>query len=312
MNENTPILIEPKPFKKEINKLSRLVIFYELSMVIAAILAVMYLLYAYSFSALTDNLSMLITNGVVYILGVGFGMIFAFCYYKSTSFEHKLTTVRSRMTFKKLLLVIACLLAMQFVYQIFITLVENLLNNIGYSLTGQLDAITASSTSVSMFLYISIIGPIAEEFIFRGLLLRKLEPYGKMFAIVFTSILFGLVHANFYQGILAAFTGIILGYVALEYSIFYSIALHILNNMLFGELLGRLNAAIYVWVSYGLFAISLLTALIFIVKKSGKIKNYIKQNKPQKHTYSYAFSSAFFILFAAINIALSLLTIGKL
>lgn len=312
MNENTPILIEPKPFKKEINKLSRLVIFYELSMVISAILAVMYLLYAYSFSALTDNLSMLITNGVVYILGVGFGMIFAFCYYKSTSFEHKLTTVRSRMTFKKLLLIIACLLAMQFVYQIFITLAENLLNNIGYSLTGQLDAITTSSTSVSMFLYISIIGPIAEEFIFRGLLLRKLEPYGKMFAIVFTSILFGLVHANFYQGILAAFTGLILGYVALEYSIFYSIALHILNNMLFGELLGRLNAAIYVWASYGLFALSLLTALVFIVKKSGKIKNYIKQNKPQKHIYSYAFSSVFFILFAVINIALSLLTIGKL
>jgi tryptophan-rich sensory protein len=51
---------------------------------------------------------------------------------------------------------------------------------------------------------------------------------------------------------------------------------------------------------------------VFIVKKSGKIKNYIKQNKPQKHTYSYAFSSVFFILFAVINIALSLLTIGKL
>jgi hypothetical protein len=312
MNENIPVKEQKKHLIKIINKLSRLVIFYELALVLSAIIAVLYYIYAYSFTSLTNELLLLATNGWVYLLGVGIGMIYIFHYYKTTSFKHKIITIKTKMSVSRLLLFIACFLALQFVYQFFINLIENLLNAAGYSIIGNLEEITTANTSVSMFLYVAVVGPIVEEFIFRGIVLRQLEPYGKMFAIIFSSILFGLLHANFYQGVLAALTGLLLGYIALEYSIVYSIALHIINNMLFGELLGRLDSPIITWALLALFAICLLLAIIFTALNLQKIKQYIQKNRTLKSTYKIAFSSLFFILFALLNIALSFISISKL
>ncbi|MDR2109427.1 MAG: CPBP family intramembrane metalloprotease [Coriobacteriales bacterium] len=41
-------------------------------------------------------------------------------------------------------------------------------------------------------LYVVLLGPLCEEIVFRGAILRALEPYGANFAIVASSILFGL------------------------------------------------------------------------------------------------------------------------
>jgi hypothetical protein len=305
-------IYEKNFFKKRINKLSRLVIFYELAQVLAAMIAIMYYVYAYSFTSLADKITLLVTNGWVYILGAGIGMIYIFHYYKTSSFKQKLTTIKSKMPFSKLLLFITFFLALQFIYQLFITVIENLLNAVGYSIIGNLEEITTTSTSISMFLYVSIIGPILEEVIFRGIVLRKLEPYGKIFAIIFSSILFGLLHANFYQGILAILTGLLLGYVALEYSIVYSIALHIINNMLFGELLGKLSSPAITWAISILFILCVILVIFFSIVNMQKIKKYIQENRTQKAVYKSAFSSLFFIFLAIINIALSFISITKL
>ncbi len=61
---------------------------------------------------------------------------------------------------------------------------------------------TSSSTPVEDILNIvsiSIIPPIAEEFMFRGIILNKLRPYGDALAIVISSVLFSILHGNIVQ-----------------------------------------------------------------------------------------------------------------
>jgi hypothetical protein len=67
---------------------------------------------------------------------------------------------------------------------------------------------------------------------FRGAVLRALQPYGTNFAIVLTSLLFGLYHLVLFQGAFAFFVGLVFAYCALRFSIKWSMLLHLINNSL--------------------------------------------------------------------------------
>ncbi|MEF9940580.1 MAG: type II CAAX endopeptidase family protein [Clostridium sp.] len=80
-------------------------------------------------------------------------------------------------------------------------------------------------------IYIGMIGPIIEEYIFRGLILNRMRPYGERAAIIFSAVLFGLLHGNVSQFFYATALGIIFGYVAAKTGrILYSSILHIMVN----------------------------------------------------------------------------------
>lgn len=88
-----------------------------------------------------------------------------------------------------------------------------------------------TGTSPDIVISVVIIGPMMEEFIFRGAgfsMFRKND--NKIEAIIFTSVIFGLMHANLLQAISATISGFIYGYVAIEFGIIYSIIFHIFNN----------------------------------------------------------------------------------
>lgn len=81
------------------------------------------------------------------------------------------------------------------------------------------------------FMTISIIGPIMEEMFYRGLVYRSLSSFNKGFAILFSSLLFGMAHGNLGQAIPTFGVGIVLAYTyARSDSILVPICLHILNN----------------------------------------------------------------------------------
>jgi len=78
-------------------------------------------------------------------------------------------------------------------------------------------------------LVIAIIGPIAEEFIFRGVLLKRLMKKTSMWGgIIISSILFGILHAD----IIGAFAfGVIASLLYLKTSnLLIPIIMHIINN----------------------------------------------------------------------------------
>ncbi len=84
-----------------------------------------------------------------------------------------------------------------------------------------------------LLLYAVIIGPVAEELIFRGLTLRSIQRvFPFWLANIFQAILFGIYHMNWLQGCYAAVFGLVLGYVCEKGgSIYLSIFFHILYNL---------------------------------------------------------------------------------
>lgn len=65
-------------------------------------------------------------------------------------------------------------------------------------------------------LYVCIIAPVFEEFLFRGILLRTLSKYHVGFAAFATSLFFGLMHGNLNQVPGAFLAGLVLAYVAIR------------------------------------------------------------------------------------------------
>ena len=110
----------------------------------------------------------------------------------------------------------------------------------GLSILEALESASVVEDTVSMFLYAAIFAPIGEEILFRGVLLRLLQRYGKKFAILATAFLFGIFHGNIIQSPYAFLVGLVLGYVAIEYSIVWSIVLHMFNNMVLADFMTRL------------------------------------------------------------------------
>ncbi len=97
-------------------------------------------------------------------------------------------------------------------------------------------AATASNpeTVPGLVLYIlrtAIVPALIEETAIRGVVMQPLRKYGDMFAIVMSSLVFGLLHCNLAQIPFAFIAGIALGYVVcLTESIWTSILIHALNN----------------------------------------------------------------------------------
>lgn len=78
----------------------------------------------------------------------------------------------------------------------------------------------AVSPLLAVVLY-GVISPIAEEMMYRGVLLGKLARYlNPTVAILASSLLFGLFHGNLVQGIYAFAMGLFIGYVYVRYNAF--------------------------------------------------------------------------------------------
>lgn len=84
-------------------------------------------------------------------------------------------------------------------------------------------------------LFLAVLAPLIEEFIFRRMLIDRMRPYGEKLAVVTSALMFGLFHGNFSQFFYAFALGVLFGYVYLRTGkLIYTAALHIVLN-LFGS-----------------------------------------------------------------------------
>ncbi|MCH5324458.1 MAG: CPBP family intramembrane metalloprotease [Eubacterium sp.] len=98
-----------------------------------------------------------------------------------------------------------------------------------------MDAIapTELPQGIAMLISIAVIAPLAEEIIYRRLLMTPLRVLGDVPAVVLSSLIFGLMHGNFDQFCYGFFGGIIFGLTVIRYgSVKHSIALHAFHNLL--------------------------------------------------------------------------------
>jgi membrane protease YdiL (CAAX protease family) len=82
---------------------------------------------------------------------------------------------------------------------------------------------------------VAVIGPIIEEIIFRKLILDRTHIWGEKTAMVFSALIFALLHGNLYQFFYAFGMGLIFAYIYIRTGrIRYTIALHMFINGFFG------------------------------------------------------------------------------
>lgn len=83
--------------------------------------------------------------------------------------------------------------------------------------------------------FLVILGPLFEEWIFRKELISRTRKYGEKTAIVFSSLFFGLVHMNLFQFFYAFALGLVFGYVYVRTSkLRYSVVMHMFVNFMGG------------------------------------------------------------------------------
>lgn len=83
----------------------------------------------------------------------------------------------------------------------------------------------------SMVLYTCMIGPFMEELLCRGFLLKRARVFGDWTAVVFTALIFGLMHGNITQFLYATVLGLIFGYLAVKTNgIRASVLIHMMIN----------------------------------------------------------------------------------
>lgn len=95
---------------------------------------------------------------------------------------------------------------------------------------GVAQSVATSPTVVTLLLMV-IAAPIAEELIFRKLVIDRLLPYSEKLAVLASALFFGLVHGNFYQFFYALLVGLIFGYVYVKTgNVLHTILMHMLLN----------------------------------------------------------------------------------
>ncbi len=155
---------------------------------------------------------------------------------------------------------------------------------------------------------------LVEEFVCRGLILGHLKKYGESFAIIVSSILFGLMHSNFEQIPFAFLVGLILGYITVKSnSIWPAVIVHGFNNFIsvaFEYLFSGVSVQIQN-IIYTLFLnISLLAGIagVWLLRKRTDAYNLMASDlkTEEKHKYKYFFSNPFIIIFVVICLVDSL------
>lgn len=140
------------------------------------------------------------------------------------------------------------------------------------------------SLDMKGYLTVGIAAPILEELIFRGLILKGLlQRYHAKKAIIWSAVIFGVIHLNLWQFVPAFFIGLFIGWIYWKtQSVWPGVFIHFVNNSFsfyvgyrfqdintsFSELLG----------GGGIYIFSLLIALVVGWASLKWIQHYFKQS----------------------------------
>ncbi len=234
----------------------------------------------------TPDESVLMNNGWGYLAAIGAGLLILYAWkggdYLFDDLFHKERKMKPSVFFALLCLCMGS----QYVNGLWVMVLELFLNIFGLSAIGILEQVSGQSNSFSMFLYASLAAPIAEELLFRGLILRTLQPFGKKFAILGSAILFGLFHGNLLQTPYALIIGLVLGYVTVEYSIVWAILIHGFNNLVLADLMTRLLSLLPEMAGTAIQSALLLgctaAAVALLAMNRQKIRAYLRSEQTDR------------------------------
>lgn len=219
------------------------------------------------------------SNGWGYILAGIAGLIILFCWKGKGFWKEQIWAKGRPMTFGGFCAMLALVVGCQMAATIGANIMELILNQFGLSIQASMESASMTVDTFSLWLYMAVWAPVTEEILFRGVIQRLMLPYGKRFAIFASAFLFGIFHGNLVQSPYAFLVGLILGYVACEYSIAWAMLLHMINNMILGDSFSRITMGLPEEISNLLFL--LLTAgcaiagLVILIVKRREIRRVL-------------------------------------
>lgn len=218
-----------------------------------------------------------------YYLAIAVGLLILLLWKKRGFWRDEIWAKGRPMKPGRFFAILCVFLSGQFVYQLGVTILEGNLNLFGYTIYEGLESLALGSDSLGFLIYAGILAPITEELLFRGLIQRTLMPYGKKFAILCSAFTFGIFHGNIIQAPYAFLVGLILGYVASEYSIAWAMLLHLINNLVIADMMTRLTGLLPT-VAANLVTTMIILAffaagLIILIVKHKAIGNYLRREK---------------------------------
>ena len=248
-----------------------------------------------------------------YLVAVAVGIIILLAWKKPRYWKEEIWAKGKPMDPGAFVGILCIFLAMQVFYQIYFIVLELLLNVMDLSILEGLESMNiAGSDSLSMFLYACILAPVSEELLFRGLVQRTLMPFGRKLAILGSAFLFGLMHGNVMQIPFAFLSGLVLGYVASEYSIAWAMLLHMINNLVLGDMLSRLTsgmgdtgAGLVMWLILILAAIG---AIITLIRKRHQVRAWMRLNTIRHGFVGCFFGSAGVVTFTIVMVLSTIVT----
>ncbi len=218
-----------------------------------------------------------------YFIAAAIGMLILLIWKKPRFLKEKIFAKGAPMKAGSFLAIACIFIGGQMVFQLGTTVLELILNVFGYTISEGLASLETDPDNFSMFLYAGILAPITEEILFRGLIQRTMLPFGKKFAILVSSLTFGLFHGNLIQTPYAFAVGLVLGYVAAEYNILWAMVLHMINNLVLGDLLYRIlggfpdeTVNMIIW---GIILFFTVAAVILMIIKRKEIAAYLRAER---------------------------------
>ena len=180
-----------------------------------------------------------------------------------------------------------------------------------FSVEGELISsigISFNSEYMKDYLYLVtfvIITPVLEEYAFRGVLLTCLSSYGKYFALVATSIIYGIAHGSLVELIPSIIMSVFLCKLTLRYkSIRPSLIIHIMFNCSLWLLsIIPIKYNLYIMIALGVVLIGAIVLMItrkyhhIIIKKS---KNNNQITLTFFLTYTVVMALALFIMYTVL------------
>ena len=169
----------------------------------------------------------------------------------------------------------------------------------------------SSRMTVPLALYVTCVGPLAEELFFRGMILPRMTGFGQKMALVFSALLFALYHVNLYQFFYAWGLGLLLGALYLKTgSIRMGYVLHAAINLLGGVLPPLLlSLSLEAVAVFGLIMLVLSGfGVMFLLRfKRETVFPPAPKELPPDIGRQAAFRSAGFVLLLILSLAGSLL-----
>lgn len=172
---------------------------------------------------------------------------------------------------------------------------------------------------IMTFLFMGLCCPICEEIVFRGCIGNNYKKYGVWFGMIMSTLLFSMYHANIYQLISTFLPGIVLFYVAMNYSLKWSILFHFINNTLSSSVVPLLqklfdNSPVISYAEYGVKILLVIVALVLMKKDNAvqKVKSFLSETKNENGVFKASLLNTWFVLIVVLFALISAMSLMML